>query len=46
MSVYFRIHWLPLGFTKQAVFEYLDDEAYFQEALEMKNGSRVMSLMV
>ena len=37
MTVYFRIHWLPLGFTKQAVFECLDDEADFLEVLEIEN---------
>ena len=37
MNVYFRIHLLLLGFTKQAVFEYLDDQADFLEVLEIEN---------
>ena len=37
MTVFFRIHWLPLGFSKDLVYEFLKEEASFLEVLEIEN---------
>ena len=37
MTVFFRIHWLPLGYNKDTVYEFLKEEASFLEVLEIAN---------